>query len=282
MGFSVIMLGVLLAAGLVMASVVTYGVAKDSQTAPLKAKNIYAGIKTDQAQTALTIVNTCLSPAGGGDRYTKGQGTETLSGPYTLYLTVRNNGSIVLNATKATVLFNRSYSSTTYVTSGNVWTPLNNASMQVSNIYIATPDTPAPGPEIRLLVDAENGVSVIAPTAPTNFTGSTNSQNNSFQFYWNASYAAAGIAYYNLYDINSESNTGKCPPQPYVIQQITGDINNQVFNYSSLCPVNNGGNPVCNADWFYLTAVDNLGNEGIQSRTIKCNPSANNPCKWGG
>lgn len=267
MGFAVIMFVALMLMSVVMITAITYGVAKDSQTAPLKAKNIYADIKTGQAQTGLTIVNTCLDGSG---RYTGGQNP----GFHNLNLTVENNGSVVLNSTRVTVLYNTSYINFTVTSAGNVWTPLTNASLVVSNIYL-DPNIPPPGPELRLLVAAENGISTIAPTVPRNFTGSTNSLNNSFMFSWNASYDADGIAYYRLYDIASQGNTGQCPPQPYVIGQISGRLSNSSFGYDSLCPEGH-----CNTDWFYLTAVDNLGNEGIQSRTIKCIPAQSNPCTW--
>jgi hypothetical protein len=206
MGYAIIMFGVLLAAIVVMSTVVTYGIAKDSQTAPLKARNIYAGIKTEQAQTGLTIVNTCLS---GSDRYTIGQGSNTISGPYILYLNVSNNGSIVLNSTKATVIYNNSF--TTFTTSGNVWTPMKNATMQVSNVYIPSPNSPAPGTALRLLVAAENGVSAIAPTTITNFTVySAGSNNNTDVFTWDPSQDQKGIYQYIVYGFLN-SPPSQCP-----------------------------------------------------------------------
>lgn len=288
MGYALTMFGMLMVTSVVMVTAATYGVAKDSQTAPLKAENTYAEIETGKAQTSLTIVNTCIAPDSHAlDRYIKPPGVETVSGPYNLYLKVRNSGSTVLG-TNNSILYNgyfKYYSTpssdgkhddinefcgdtTSYSTA---WAPLTNTCMKASNITIATPDMPAPGDELRLLVDAENGVSTIAPTSPTNFEGFRIPDNDTYSFSWNASYDEDGIAYYRLYAIDAAGEAGNCPPKTYTIQQIPGDKDTFVFQYSLFCKP-------CNADLFFLTAVDNLQNEGIQSRTIKCEPVAGRPC----
>lgn len=287
MGYALTMFGMLMVISVSMITAATYGVAKDSQTAPLKAENTYAEIQTGKAQTSLTIVNTCLMPDSSLDRYTKAQGIET-SGPYSLYLKVRNSGSIVLNPINSAILYNGYYINFNIPnsedkhdeieefcgdTSGyfKAWPPMTNVCMNASSITIATPDMPAPGDELRLLLAAENGVSTIAPTSPTNFTGFRTPDNDTYAFSWNASDDEDGIAYYRLYAIDAAGDVGNCPPKTYTIQQIPGNKDTFNFQYSLFCKP-------CNADLFFLTAVDNLQNEGIQSRTIKCVPVADRPC----
>ncbi len=263
MGYALIMFGVLLIMSVVMVTAVDYGIAKDSQVAPLKAENIYAERETGKAQTGLTIVDTCLGNSG---RYLKGSGNENPSGPHTLYLTVRNNGSIVLNSTKATVLYNNSYRSFT-VTSGNVWTPLTNASMQVSNIYIPTPGSPDPYVELRLLVAAENGISAIAPTSPTNFNIYYDSGSDQYTFSWNASKDDTGIGYYLIYEFDTTAPTS-CPINPTQILWIAGKQNSLSSNIP--CP------RPCKTRFFFITTVDLGGNMAIQSRTLRCTGASGN------
>lgn len=268
MGYAVIMFVALMIMSVVMITAVTYGIAKDSQIAPLKAKNDYAERETGKAQTGLTIVDTCLGNSG---RYLKGSGSENPSGPHTLYLTVRNNGSTVLNSTKATVLYNNSYRNFT-ATSGNVWAPLKNASMQVPDIYIPTPDN-APNPAIRLLVATENGITAIAPTSPANFTGRSVKANTSFEFTWEPSTDDTGIAYYTLHSITS-APTALCPPEIDAAQIIPGNSSASSMSEQYAC----GGN--CQNTYFFLTAVDMDGNMGVPSRTVKCAPSQGGECSY--
>ncbi len=290
-GYTVAMFAILLITAAVIITAANYGIAKDSQIAPLKAENMYAERETGKAQTGLTINNTCLIPDSSYNRYTKAQGTETYSGPYSLYLSVRNNGSTILNPNIATLLYNTSYINFTITdfeeeqheadevcgdTSGyfSVWPPLTYVCMKASGIYINTPDKPSPGNALRLLVTAENGVSTIAPTSPTNFTGFRTEVNTTYTFRWNASYDEDGIAYYRLYAINNAGDTGDCPPETYAIEKIPGYTNTLIFDYTSVCA------PSCNTDYFYVTAVDSFENEGVQSRTLKCLPVAGKECEY--
>jgi hypothetical protein len=137
--------------------------------------------------------------------------------------------------------------------------------MMASNIYIYN-NIPPEGPKLRLLVTAENGVSTIAPTSPTNFTGFKTPDNRTYSFSWNASYDEDGIAYYRLYAIDRGGDRGECPPKTYAIEEIPGNTNSLAFNYT-IAPSG------INTDYFYVTAVDTLQNEGVQSRTLKCNPT---------
>jgi archaellum component FlaF (FlaF/FlaG flagellin family) len=308
MGFAVVMFGILLVMSVVMVTAITYGVAKDSQIAPLKAENIYAERETGKAQTGLTIVNTCLSYP---DRYINASGATLISGPHTLNLVVKNNRSTVLKPNISTVLFNASYTNFTVagindtwasggnlgiggfrcdeweeeegceeydVTRGfcyqdtdagehnpnygiaiNVWPPLTYVCMKAPNVFIPTPDSPAPGVPLRLAVLAENGVSTIAPTSPTNFNGIYVNGTYNYTLSWDPSYDADGIAYYRLYGINGSQYIGTC----------TYYQNYSVIPGSRTTLTIRGSNP----EWFYVTAVDTLQNEGIQSRTIKCTNS---------
>ena len=265
------MFGLLLIMSVVIGTAVNYGIAKDSQTAPLKAKNTYAGIKTGQAQTGLTIVNTCLN--GQGD-YTAWNG----NGPYTLWLTVKNNGSTVLNPNNATVFFNLTYSNFSVTTNvsnstpfGNVWSPLKNITISVPNIYIYNINYPNGLIPYRLMMAASNGITAIAPTTPVNFGGTVIKSNTTYSFWWNASYDAAGIAYYLLNGFDNKPD-GSCPsPVSYFIT-IPGNYTSTAMDYQVMC------NPSCNTDYFYLTAVDNDGNMGVQSYTLKCIPANNANC----
>lgn len=302
MGYAVIMFGVMLAMSVVIITAVNYGIAKDSQIAPLKAENVYAARETGKAQTALKINRTCIEPESGSQsykRYTHAEGTETSnSGPYILYLTVGNNGSTVLKPNNLTLLYNTSYKRfnvTTWRETGmywsspywrdicgdwninswntfGVWPPLTYICMRVSQIYIDTPSSPAPGPELRVLANAENGVSTIAPTSPSNFTAVKSS--NRINFSWNASYDSDGIAYYRLYALDT-SGRGDCDGD-YYSSVITIIPANTVLPYRHDCSIYN-----CKDYYFYLKAVDTLQNEGIQSRTIYCyNDAYNGACTW--
>lgn len=264
MGYGVIIFVILLAAVVVIAAVVTYGTAKDSQTASLKARNIYADIKTGQAQTGLTIVNTCLSGSGG---YTS---PPNAPGFHILNLTVKNNGSIVLNSTRGTVLYNTSYINFNVTSAGNVWTPLINASLVVSNIYLGPNIPPPTGPELRILVAAENGVSAIAPTSPTNFEV-FNVGNKTDIFTWNPSNDDKGIDYYLIYKFDN-SAPSQCPWEilPSLIIAVAG-------NQTSKTAVIDCG-PPCPARYFFMTAIDLDGNMAIQSRAVKCNGNSPGYC----
>lgn len=248
-----------------------YGISKDSQKASLLAENAYAERETGKAQTKLTILDTCIN--GQGD-YTAWTG----NGPYTLWLNVRNEGSTVLNPNNATVLFNISYSKS-YVTTnvgsytpyGNVWAPLRNISMYVPNIYIYNIIYPTGLIPYRLMIAADNGITTIAPTAPANFGGTVFKANTTYTFWWNASYDESGISYYMLYGFTNKPDA-TCPaPVDYIII-IPGNYTATSMDYQIMC------NPSCNTDYFYMTAVDNEGNMGVQSYTLKCIPANNKNC----
>ncbi|MCZ7396370.1 MAG: hypothetical protein O8C68_11260 [Candidatus Methanoperedens sp.] len=292
MGYAVTMFGVLLIMSAVMMTTYNYGIAKDSQTAPLQAKNDYAARETGKAQTVLTVVQTCIYPLDAAkDRYVTGfTNNKEKSGPYSFNLTVRNNGSIVLNSSKPTVIYiSRNTSNKTVIynssyvgfpkTPRNVWAPQTNASLNVSGVTINTPydwdfhmgtapfgieliDLFAnPWDELRILVAAENGITVIPPTSPINFTGvegwsGVNCCVN-VTFRWNASYSANGIAFYRLY-LFTTATTGHCPPTPYAIIQIPANSTSYFL-----------ANPICEPV-AYVTAVDKLGNEGVPSRALDC------------
>ncbi len=268
MGYAVIMFVALMIMSVVMITAVTYGIAKDSQVAPLKAENAYADIKTKQAQTGLTIVNTCLN--GSGEYTNPDPGVNP--GLQNLYLTVLNNGSIVLNSTKATVLYNASYINFTVTSAGNVWTPLTNASLMVSNIYLDPGLSPGSlGPKLRLLVSAENGVSAIAPTTPTNFSV-INIANKTDVFYWNSSEDQMGISQYIIYNFLSNNAPSQCPwPTPDNIIVVSGNQTNLTAQVP--CP------QPCNKRYFFMTALDFGGNMAIQSRYVRCNGQSPGPCQ---
>ncbi len=261
MGYAVIMFVVLLLLSVSIALSANYGMSKDSQEAPLLAENAYAEREGGKMQTGITIVNTCFSGSG---LYTTGSGGY---GPYTLNLTVKNNGSIVLNPNKSTIFYNTSYVSFNVIT-GQVWTPLTNSTMLAPNIFIYSSDMNYP---LRLEAVTNNGIKAIAPTSPSNFWGETNG-NESYSFGWTHSTDDDGIAYYLLYKSNSNGFSGQCPdPNLINITILPGNINSTF--YPSPCT------PPCPVASFFLTAVDNIGNMGIQSMTVYCWPqTTDKPC----
>jgi len=272
MGYAVIMFVILLLMAVSIALSANYGISKDSQEAPLLAENAYAEREGGKMQTGLTIINTCLSNPG---RYLAGQGGATY-GPHDLYLTIRNNGSIVLNSTKATILYNKSYVKF-MVTSEIVWAPLKNTSLKVSNLYIipGNGSITDPGQELTLLVAAENGIVAIAPTSPINFTGGTDKNNGSFIFNWNPSKDDKGIDYYLLYSFEGGGTPASCPVTGAKISPpIAGNLTTSLFTEAQIC---DGG---CQNTWFFLVAVDIDGNMGIPSRTLKCPPGNGVSCGY--
>lgn len=264
MGLAVIMFGSLLAACVVMVTVVTYGIEKESQLAPLDAVNDYAAREGGKMQTGLTIVNTCLTCLSGTCEYTNPPNPNEPSF-HVLNLTIKNNGSIVLNSTKVTVLYNTSYIQYRVTSAGNVWTPLTNASLEISNIYLDPKSPPPTGPELMLLVAAENGVSANAPTSPTNFI--ITFDKGTYTYSWNASKDDEGIDYYLIYEVGSTSTT--CPITPMYIHRIDG-------NKTGVSLPCTGS---CSTTYFFMTAVDLGGNMAIQSRTLRCAGASGN-CKY--
>lgn len=264
MGYALTMFGVLLIMSVVMVTAANYGIAKDSQIAPLKAKNVYAEREMGKVQTGITIVNTCLS---GGYRYVDPTSPAGQYGPYTLNITVRNNGSIVLNPKNSTMFYNSSYVPFN-VTTGEVWTPLINSTILVQNIYIYSSDANYP---LRLMMATSNGVTTIAPTTPTNFSG-RNYGNTTFEFKWNSSQDDKGISYYLIYKFEGSAQD-TCPKTPDDIFWVAG---NQTSMTASIpCP------QPCKTKYLYMVAVDVDGNMAIPSKTIKCPGQSNNPCEGG-
>ncbi len=207
MGFAVIMFVVLLAAALVTATVVMYGVAKDSQTAPLKAENIYAEREAGKVQTDMVVVTTKIN---GTAKYTSVDKDPNL---LNLHLTIKNNGSIVLDPRKYSVILNRSW---VWInsTSNNVTAPLTNSSTASLNLAVTPPDKPMQS--LSLLVTAENGVKVITPTSPgiteSNYSVDLNQSEPEkncwydLNLSWSPSYGEMWpISYYTIYYTDDET-----------------------------------------------------------------------------
>lgn len=144
-----------------------------------------------------------------------------------------------------------------------VWPPLTSVCMKVFNISIPTPNSPAPGVPLRLSVLAENGISTIAPTSPTNFNGIWVNGTN-YTLSWDASYDADGIAYYRIYGIGTNKSN---PDKLWENIGLCGNYQNFTVIPGSKNSLTIKGS---DQEVFYVTAVDTLQNEGIQSRTIKC------------
>lgn len=271
MGYAVIMFVIMLLMAVSIALSANYGMSKDSQEAPLLAENAYADREGGKLQTKLTIFDTCIN--GQGD-YTAWNG----NGPYTLWLTVINEGSNVLNPNNATVLFNtsyfKSYVSTkvgSFANYGNVWPPLGNLSIYVPNIYMYNINYPNGLIPYRLKIAAENGITTIAPTTPDKFGGTAIKANSTYEFWWNASYDSDGVAYYLIYGFDNKPDTTCPPPISYLIK-VPGNYTVTTMDYQVMC------DPSCNTDYFYMTAVDNYGNMGVQTYTLKCIPAQNKDC----
>ncbi len=255
MGYAVIMFVIMLLMAVSIALSTNYGISKDSLEAPLKAENAYAEREEEMLQTGTTIVNTCLE---GSSKYNG----HSVGFIHTLNLTVRNIGSTVLNPYNSTIFYNLSYFPF-IVETGKVWTPLENSTLKINNIYIGSSDSNYP---LRLMLATSNGITTISPTTPTNFSGSSDAGNTSYSFNWNSSTDDMGMAYYLLYSMKSKPAI--CPPSDInSISSILGNKTSSSLGYSVACP-----DPPCPNTYFFITAVDTEGNMGVRSVTLNCNP----------
>ncbi len=258
MGYAIVMFGVLLVMSLVVVTAYNYGIAKDSEVAPLKAENIYAERETGKVQTGLTIVDTCLSGSSTYNAASSGYG------PHTLYLTVRNNGSTVLNPYNSTIFYNTSYFPFTVTSGGNVWAPLINTSIEVAGIYIYS--SGGDYPPLRLMMATSNGITAIAPTSPINFSGQSVKANSSYTFSWTSSTDDTGVANYFLYAVKTKPDS--CPPVNInAIRYIPGNYTSTSLDYEYACPDSS-----CPQMYFFIVAVDTEENMGVRSVTLNCNP----------
>jgi archaellum component FlaF (FlaF/FlaG flagellin family) len=255
MGYAVIMFVIILLMAVSIAMSANYGISKDSQKAPLLAENAYAEREGGKIQTGVTIVNTCLE---GSSKYNG----HSVGFIHTLNLTVRNIGSTVLNPYNSTIFYNLSYFPF-IVDTGKVWTPLENSTLKINDIYIGSSDSNYP---LRLMLATSYGITTISPTTPTNFSGRSDKGNTSYSFNWNSSTDDIGIAYYLLYSMEGKPEI--CPPSGIKsISPIEGNATSSSLGYSIACP-----DPPCPKTFFFITAVDTEGNMGVRSVTLICNP----------
>jgi len=267
MGFAVIMFGVLLIMSVVMVTAVNYGIAKDSQTAPLKAKNTYADIKTGQAQTDM-VVN--AMKINGTAIYTSVTSSPNL---LNLTLTIKNNGSIVLNPSQYSIILNGSW---VWInsTSNNVTPPLNNTVTSSLNLIVTPPS--APMQSLSLTVAAGNGIKIITPTSPiinkNNLSlyplpGDTNNW-WSLDMTWLPSYGEIWpIDHYTLYYMNTTNINDVIAKNNVTIAFTTNATRN--YHIGQAIP-KGGSNP---SFYIWLSATDTHGNEGPPSNTCSASGS---------
>lgn len=269
MGYAVIMFVALMIMSVVMITAVTYGIEKDSQVAPLKARNVYAERETGKAQTDLVVNATKIN---GTAIYTCVQGASCTPNVLNLYLTIKNNGSIVLNPRQYSIILNRSW---VWInsTSNNVTPPLGNSSTSSLNLTV-TPPT-APMNFLSLLVSAGNGVKVITPTSPIINKNNISiypyplDQSNwwSLDITWLPSLGEMWpIDHYTLYYMNT-TNINEAIVKNNVTIGFTTDATR---NYHLGQAFPKGGNP---SFYIWISATDTHGNEGLPSNTCTASGS---------
>lgn len=260
MGYAIIMFGAIMIMSVVMVTVVTYGIAKDSQVAPLKAENVYAERELGKAQTDLVINATKIN----------GTALYTYPDPYApnlpnlinLYLTIKNNGSIVLNPREYSIILNRSWVWMNS-TSNNITPPLMKSTTSSLNLSV----TPSSKPMniLSLLITAGNGVKIITPTSPlldeNHLDVTANGSWWDVNISWEPSYGEMWpIDYYTVYWMNSSVMGDIVNKDNYNIAFITYNTTNYFIGQA----FPKGGIPFF---YIWVTAHDTHGNEGPPSNT---------------
>ncbi|MDO8728156.1 MAG: hypothetical protein Q7J35_19045 [Candidatus Methanoperedens sp.] len=260
MGYAVIMFVILLLLAVSIALSSNYGVSKDSQEAQLLAENAYAERDGGKMQTDLVVTATKIN---GTAKYTSVTGTPNL---LNLYLTIKNNGSIVHYPRDYSIIFNGSWTRIVS-TSDNITTPLNSSIISSLNLEV-TPDT-SPMKSISLTVTAGNGIKTITPTSPlidkNNLTIYPNpdDRNNwwSLDMTWLPSYGEMWpIDHYTLYYMNTTNINLVYDKNDVAIAFTTDPYRN--YHIGQAFP--KGGNPKF---YIWISATDIHGNEGPPSNT---------------
>ncbi len=267
MGYAFIIFGVLMMMSLVAITVVTYGIEKDSQVAPLKAENAYAESEAGKAQTDLVVNATKIN---GTAIYTSLDQTPNL---LNLHLTIKNNGSIVQDPRKYSIILNGSWARIDS-TSNNVTPPLN--SSMTSSFNLAVTPSASPMRSISLLVTAGNGIKIITPTSPIINKNNLSvypyplDQSNwwSLDITWLPSYGEMWpIDHYTLYYMNTTNLSSVIDKNNVSIAFTTNASRN--YHIGKAFP-KGGDNP---SFYIWISAIDIHGNEGPPSNTCTASGS---------
>ncbi len=256
---------------LVAIMVTDYGIEKDSQVAPLKAKNEYAEREAGRSQTDLVVVATKIN---GTAIYTSVDQNPNL---LNLHLTVKNNGSIVLDPREYSIILNRTWMPISS-TSNNVTPPLNKSNTSSLNLTV-TPES-KPMQSISLLINSGNGVKIITPTSPIINETQLDVQVNNTQpeqgcwFDLNISWAPSfgemwPISHYTLYYMTDDTPAARVDKNDVDIAFTTSSTTNffigRAFRTSKVgqCGSQTGNQSV----FMWVSATDVHGNEGPPSNT---------------
>jgi archaellum component FlaF (FlaF/FlaG flagellin family) len=258
MGYSFMIFGILLIITVVTFTAVSYGIAKDGLIAPFKAKSIYAEREAGKLQTDFVVVATKVN---GTMKYTypDGTGPEELN----LYLTVKNNGSVILYPMKYSVILNRTW---VWINSSSDEATSPMATSEISSLNLNQKP-------LSLLLASEYGVKIIVPTAPriTQMDLSVNTSNTCYynlDIAWDPSYGEVWpITHYAVYYTNSSDMPQK---NEALVGLTTGPDTTYFIGNAFRKP---GGGNKCEGEsgesrlYVWITAFDTHGNEGVPSNT---------------
>ena len=263
MGYAVIMFVMLLLMALAISLSANYGMSKDSQEAPILAQNAYADREGGKGQTDVVVEATKVNGTMYYSSVTTG-GSQKIN----LYLTVKNNGSIVLSPLKYSILLDKTW---VWInsTSENSTYPLLNSTTTSLNL------TQKP---LNLTLSTENGIKITVPSPPvfTTLKSTPNTTDNCWrdlELDWippavNKWPIDHYVVYYT-FDDNIDKNN--------VSIALTLGTETTTFIGSAYRKVgsNCGDNNVSNQVYVWMTAVDKHGNEGVPSGTCLLPGNAN-------
>ncbi len=258
MGYAIIMFVVLLLMSVVVIRVANYGIEKEARLAPMKAENAYAEREAGKAQTDLVINSTKIN---GTAKYTYPDGSGSPNF-INFYLTIKNNGSIVLDPREYSIILNRSWIWVNQ-TSNNLTFPLDDSRTSSLNLSITPPLKPMG--MLSLTVTSGNGVKIITPTSPLldedHLDVTANGSWWDVNISWDPSYGEMWpINYYTVYWMNSSVMGDIVDKNQFNIAFRT--YNNTNYFIGQAFP--KGGVPFF---YIWVTATDAHGNEGPPSNT---------------
>ncbi len=270
MGYAVIMFSIMLLMAIAISLSANYGMSKDSEEAPLLAQNAYADREGGKGQTDIVVVATKIN---GTATYTSTD--NNLPNLLNLFLSIKNNGSVILNPYKYSIILNRSW---VWInsTSNNVTSPLDTSNTSSNNLTVTPKD--APMGSISLLVSTGNGINVITPTSPIinyleisgNKTGSDQNCWKDANISWLSSYGEMWpIVNYTVYYTDDPNE--QLTKNNYNISFNTGSDMNMFIGRAfrstaqgQACSELEQGNSTF---YIWITARDAHGNEGPPSNT---------------
>ncbi len=266
MGYAVIMFVILVLMAVSIALSANYGVSKDSQEAPQVAENAYAEREGGKVQTDFVVEATKIN---GTAIYTSVESSPNL---LNLHLIIRNNGSIILDPRKYSVILNRTWVPISS-TSNNATLPLSNSSTSSLNLQV-TPSV-APMGALSLLVTAENGVKIITPASPVIYYLDVLKNDSDPTCYrdanisWSPSYGEIWpIDRYTVYYTDDPNEV--ISKNNYEISFTTSSETNKYIGKAFKAPAQScAGDPGNSSIYVWVSATDIHGNQGPPSNTCK-------------